>query len=154
MSKFNIKIIKLTRTNVKLPNMESRVTHMLCPINKPINENIKIIILKPQKLCVYTYVYTWESASKYKASFLLGLEIECQMHKWQKDTKLLLPQCLAFVKLCWILTMTQLCPDQGCIYTGLNKSHFLTFSNTGFLYVVCTRTRNFTVFSNYLLNIT
>lgn len=73
-------------------------------------------------MCVYTYVYT---RGNLLASFLLGLEIWCQMHKWQKDTKLLLSQCLVFLKLYFILRMTQLCPDQGCIYTGLKKSNFL-----------------------------
>lgn len=60
------------------------------------------------------------------------------MHKWQKDTKLLLPQSSpVFLKLYCILRMTQLCPDQGCTYTRLKKSNFLTFSNTEVSFTLC-----------------
>lgn len=69
--------------------------------------------------------------------FCFLLEIWCQMHKWQKNTKLLLPQCLVFLQLYWILRMTQLCTDQGCIYTALNKRNFLTFSNAEVSFTLC-----------------
>lgn len=59
------------------------------------------------------------------------------MHKWQKDTKLVLPQCLVFLKLYCILRMTQPCPDQGCIYIGFNKSNFLTFSKAEVSFTLC-----------------
>lgn len=54
------------------------------------------------------------------------------MHKWQKDIKLLLPQCLVFLKLYCILRRTQLCPDRDAFILGWVRAIFLHFPTRRF----------------------